>query len=233
MNTPATNITQLIAKLSYCCNAEMADQIAEEFYYMNSKARRDKLLEAVLALAPQKPDLIPYLARVVAILGRHYRTFQNTVVQRLVNTFTYLYHRRDQLNVWPRLSNARFICELTKFGACPRSVPISMLRRCLAQVAHFNVDGVCCVLEACGRCLCRAPGAAPCVETLLATLRRLRAQRLDPGSYPATMVDNALLACCPPPAPAGPRARPRNPERDYPLAQQFVRHLLFHTLTAA
>jgi len=66
---PAAQLAVLIARLPEMSNRTMIDSAAVEFAFLNSRAARNRLVTHFASIPRNRSDLIPYYARMVAVLS--------------------------------------------------------------------------------------------------------------------------------------------------------------------
>lgn len=205
-----------------------------DFIYINSKQNRQRLVKTLLALARSNSGLIPFLARIVAVLekGAELGEIAEPIMTSLDSEFKFFVHptKRDLLPVEVKLRNAKFIGELTKFSLCPASLTMSYWHRCLQNFSFHCVEMLCCMIDTCGRFLFRSSDTHAQTETLLDTMWRLKsAKHLAPNLE--ALVDNAYYLCKP--IDSGEFELRLGMPPPFTPVQQFLRHLLYHQLNAS
>lgn len=85
----------LLGRLPNALNRTTIDQIAVEFCYLNNKGARRKLAKALLSVPRQRLDLLPYYARLMAILKPYMPDVITTVSDSLDSDFHRQQRKRD------------------------------------------------------------------------------------------------------------------------------------------
>lgn len=88
-------VDALLGRLANALNRTTIDEIAVEFCYLNTKASRRKLARALLAVPRQRVDLLPYYARLIAILKPYMPDLSSLVSDSLDAEFHRQQRRRD------------------------------------------------------------------------------------------------------------------------------------------
>lgn len=100
-----------------------------------------------------------------------------------------------------RMSNVRYLAELTKFGVVPEHIIFHCFKVALDDFSRMNIEIICNLLENCGRYLLRNPETSPRMASFLETLGRKKAvQHL--GQQERMIIENAIYYVDPPPRPA-------------------------------
>jgi len=222
--TPHYKLTLLLeVELPECNRREKTDEIAEKFTLNHGASKKSRLrLSKSLFLVPRtRLDLLPYYARVCAILGRVFSDVASSLQQDLEQQFHGLAKFKKNSNLEQRLKNARFLSELTKFSVSPPIVVLRCLHRCLADFTGFNIDVSCCLLESCGRYLFRlGPLTRTRISNFMETMMRIRkAKNLDDRSV--ALIESAIFMVSPPPAPTV-----RRLEKELPPLEAYLKYLL-------
>ena len=135
--------------------------------------------------------------------------------------FRFNTHENQEFSFWL----TRRMVQAVLQGSHPGSV-LTWLKACLDDFNGANVDVAAALLEGCGRFLARSPESGVRANALIDVLGRLKqARNLD--ARQAALVDNAYLACRPPP-----RAPPRR-AKERPPQQAFAHHVIFTLLAPA
>ncbi|CAO3628795.1 unnamed protein product [Cunninghamella echinulata] len=195
--TQLAQLDALLGRLTTLGNRDMIDSAAVEFCYMNSKAARKKLIKAILNIPRQRVDLLPYYARLVAILNQYYPDIGEAVITALNHEFRGLQRKKTQDLVESRVKNIRFISELTKFKVAPYHTIFHAFKIALDDFTNQNIDIICNLLECCGRYLLRTPATSVRMANMLEiVMRKKNVQHLD--NRQALMVENAYYQANPP-----------------------------------
>ncbi|CAO3634305.1 unnamed protein product [Cunninghamella blakesleeana] len=195
--TQMAQLDALLGRLTTLGNRDMIDNAAVEFCYMNSKAARKKLIKVILNIPRQRVDLIPYYARLVAILNQYYPDVGEAVIVALNHEFRGLQRKKTQDLVESRVKNIRFIAELTKFRVAPHHTIFHAFKIALDDFTNQNIDIICNLLECCGRYLLRTPETSVRMSNMLEiVMRKKNVQHLD--NRQSLMVENAYYQANPP-----------------------------------
>ena len=226
-NAGGPALSALLARLPQCATRDACDALALDFCYLNSRGARRRLVRELLSAPRNESQLLPYYARVAAALAPVTpRDVAPPLVAALEDEAAALRARRDGGVLEARLRCARYLAEVTKFRLAPAGSVLTWLKACLDDFNGANVDVAAALLEGCGRFLARSPESAVRANALIDVLGRLKqARNLD--ARQAALVDNAYLACRPPP-----RAPPRR-AKERPPQQAFARHVIFNLLAPA
>lgn len=222
--TPHYNLTLLLeVELPECNRREKTDEIAEKFTMNHGASKKSRLrLSKSLFLVPRtRLDLLPYYARVCAILDRVFSDIAPSLLQDLEQQFHGLAKFKKNSNLEQRLKNARFLSEMTKFCVSPPIVVLRCIQRCLADFTGFNIDVSCCLLESCGRYLFRlGPLTRTRISNFMETMMRIRkAKNLDDRSV--ALIESAIFMVSPPPSPTV-----RRIEKQLPPLEAYLKYLL-------
>ncbi|KAG8747796.1 hypothetical protein FRC10_011241 [Ceratobasidium sp. 414] len=100
-------LTALLARLSDANNRTMIDEIAVEFAFFNSKASRKRLVKFLSQPPKNRTDILPYFARLVAILNPYMPDIGSELVALLEDEFRYLQKKKK---VVKELASNRMKC---------------------------------------------------------------------------------------------------------------------------
>ena len=182
-DTPHYKLQVLLdQELPECNRRESTDLLAEKFCNNHgaSKSSRRRLSKALFLVPRTRLDLLPYYARVAAILHRVYPAdIGLPLVEELEAQFHGLSRWKKNQNLEGRIKNARFIGELTKFRAAPPIVSLRCLKRCLDDFTGYNIDVACCLLESCGRYLYRLKHTNSRMSMVMDTIMRIRKAKVN------------------------------------------------------
>ena len=168
-------------ELPECCRREQIDDLSEKFCvnHGSSKTSRKRLVKTLFQVPRSRLDLLPYYARMVAILGRVYSDIASPVVVELEQQFHGQAKFKKNHNLEGRLKTARYIGELTKFRVAPPIVSLRCFRRCLDDFNGGNVDVACCILESCGRYLYRTKHTMSKISQLMDAMLRIAKSKVS------------------------------------------------------
>ncbi|PFH55401.1 hypothetical protein XA68_18405 [Ophiocordyceps unilateralis] len=166
-------VDALLLRLPELTNRDIIDQTAVDFCFLNSKASRNRLIKALTEVPKGRSDLLPSWSRLVATLGRYMPDVPKGLVDYLDNEFRSLQRRKEKEFLGQvRLSNIRYLAELTKFGVVPEHVVFHCLKVSLDDFTRMNIEILCNLIENCGRYLLKTPDTAPRMQSFLETLQR-------------------------------------------------------------
>ena len=195
-----SELKDLLGRLPQCLSRDTADQFALDFCLMTSgpsKGARKRLVQNLCSMDRRQLEVLPYMARIVAVLSTCFRDVGPLLCSNLEEEFFYLAAKKDQINLESRIRNIRFLCELCKFKVEGTNVIFACLQSCLDDFTHHNVDVACSLLEACGRYLYRLPESHTRMANMLEVFMRLgRVKNLETRQN--LLVENAYFQCRPP-----------------------------------
>ncbi|KAI9737821.1 MAG: hypothetical protein M1834_009190 [Cirrosporium novae-zelandiae] len=188
----------LLTRLTEMQTKDQVDQAAIDFCFLNSKASRNRLLKGLQEVPKGRSDLLPLYARLIATLGRHLPDISQTMVTALDDEFRSLQRRKQKDFLGQvRMSNIRYLAELTKFGIVPEHIIFHCLKVSLDDFSKMNIEIISSLLENCGRYLLRNPETTPRMSSFLETLQRKKsAQHL--GQQERMLLENAMYYVDPP-----------------------------------
>lgn len=222
--TVGAQVDALLARLPDLTNKDLIDQAAIDFCFLNSKASRNRLIKAVQDVPKGRSDLLPSWSRLIATLGRYMPDVTKGVVDYLDAEFRSLQRRKEKDFLGQvRLSNIRYLAELTKFGVVPEHVIFHCLKVSLDDFSRMNIEIICNLLENCGRYLLRNPETSPRMTSFLETLQRKKgAQHI--GQQERMLIENAVYYVDPP-------VRAAIPQKERTPMDLFIRKLIYLDMT--
>ncbi|KAL2159819.1 hypothetical protein VTH06DRAFT_1952 [Thermothelomyces fergusii] len=222
--TIGAQVDALLSRLPDLTTKEAADQMAIDFCYLNSKASRNRLIKALTDVPKGRVDLLPCWARLVATLGQYMSDIPKGLVEYLDAEFRSLQRRKEKEFLGQvRLSNIRYLAELTKFGIVPEHVVFHCFKVSLDDFSRMNIEIICHLLENCGRYLLRNPETSPRMSTFLETLQRKKSvQHIGPTER--MLIENAVYYVDPP-------QRPAIQQKERTPMELFIRKLAYSDLT--
>jgi regulator of nonsense transcripts 2 len=122
-----------------------------------------------------------------------------------------------------RLSNIRYLAELTKFGVVPEHVVFHCLKVSLDDFSRMNIEILCNLIENCGRYLLKNPETAPRMTSFLETLQRKKSVQ-HIGQPERMLIDNAVYYVDPP-------ERPAIEQKERTPMELFIRKLVYNDMT--
>lgn len=222
--TIGAQVDALLARLPELSNKEAIDQTAVDFCFLNSKASRNRLVKALTEVPKGRSDLLPSWSRLVATLGRYMPDVPKGLVDYLDAEFRSLQRRKEKDFLGQvRLSNIRYLAELTKFGVVPEHVVFHCLKVSLDDFSRMNIEILCNLIENCGRYLLKNPDTAPRMASFLETLQRKKSVQ-HIGQPERMLIDNAVYYVDPP-------ERPAIEQKERTPMELFVRKLVYGDLT--
>ncbi|KAI1499350.1 armadillo-type protein [Biscogniauxia marginata] len=222
--TIGAQVDILLARLPELANKEAVDEVAIDFCFLNSKASRNRLIRGLTEVPKGRTDLLPFWSRLVATLGRYMLDVPKGVVDYLDAEFRSLQRRKEKDFLGQvRLSNIRYLAELTKFGIVPEHVVFHCLKVSLDDFSRMNIEIICNLLENCGRYLLRNADTSPRMGTFLETLQRKKSVQ-HIGQPERMLIENAIYYVDPPE-----RASIQQKERT--PTELFIRKLIYVDLT--
>ncbi|KAF5621260.1 regulator of nonsense transcripts 2 [Fusarium sp. NRRL 52700] len=222
--TIGAQVDALLARLPELTNKDIADQIAIDFCFLNSKASRNRLVKALTEVPKGRSDLLPSWSRLVATLGRYMPDVPKGLVDYLDAEFRSLQRRKEKDFLGQvRLSNIRYLAELTKFGIVPEHVVFHCLKVSLDDFSRMNIEILCNLIENCGRYLLRNPETAPRMMSFLETLQRKKSVQ-HIGQPERMLIDNAVYYVDPP-------ERLAIEQKERTPMELFVRKLIYVDMT--
>lgn len=219
---PTKRFDLYVETLEHMVNRERCDKAAMDFCYLNSKSARKRLTKHLYSCPRTHLQLLPYYARLAAILKPVLSDVGEGLVAYLEDEFRYIQKKRNQYRLESKLRNIRFIGELIKFKVAPPIVGFRCLKRCLDDFFGHNIDIGTTLLETCGLYLYRTKYTHERTSNFLEIMMRLKkAKNLDPRAE--TLIDNAYYQCKPPETC---RAAPK----EYDPKYLFMIHMLYSKL---
>ncbi|KAF4340345.1 regulator of nonsense transcripts 2 [Fusarium beomiforme] len=222
--TIGAQVDALLARLPELTNKDIVDQTAIDFCFLNSKASRNRLVKALTEVPKGRSDLLPSWSRLVATLGRYMPDVPKGLVDYLDAEFRSLQRRKEKDFLGQvRLSNIRYLAELTKFGIVPEHVVFHCLKVSLDDFSRMNIEILCNLIENCGRYLLRNPETAPRMMSFLETLQRKKSVQ-HIGQPERMLIDNAVYYVNPP-------ERSAIEQKERTPMELFVRKLIYVDMT--
>lgn len=222
--TIGAQVDALLARLPELTNKDIVDQTAIDFCFLNSKASRNRLVKALTEIPKGRSDLLPSWSRLVATLGKYLPDVPKGLVDYLDAEFRSLQRRKEKDFLGQvRLSNIRYLAELTKFGIVPEHVVFHCLKVSLDDFSRMNIEILCNLIENCGRYLLRNPETNPRMASFLETLQRKKSVQ-HIGQPERMLIDNAVYYVDPP-------ERPAIEQKERTPMELFVRKLIYVDMT--
>ncbi|KFA61568.1 hypothetical protein S40285_03997 [Stachybotrys chlorohalonatus IBT 40285] len=222
--TIGAQVDALLARLPELTTKDIIDQTAIDFCFLNSKASRNRLVKALTDVPKGRSDLLPSWARLVATLGQYMPDIPKGLVDYLDAEFRSLQRRKEKDFLGQvRLSNIRYLAELTKFGIVPEHVVFHCLKVSLDDFSRMNIEILCNLIENCGRYLFKNPETAPRMTSFLETLQRKKSVQ-HIGQPERMLIDNAVYYVDPP-------ERPAIEQKERTPMELFIRKLVYVDMT--
>ncbi|KAJ8130372.1 hypothetical protein O1611_g3257 [Lasiodiplodia mahajangana] len=222
--TIGAQVDVLLTTLPDLTSKDATDQTAIKFCFLNSKASRNRLIKGLTEVPKGRTDLLPYWSRLIATLGRYMSDIPKGIVDYLDTEFRSLQRRKEKDFLGQvRLSNIRYLAELTKFGIVPEHVVFHCLKVSLDDFSRMNIEIICNLLENCGRYLLRNADTSPRMTTFLETLQRKKSVQ-HIGQPERMLIENAVYYVDPPE-----RASIQQKERT--PTELFIRKLIYVDMT--
>lgn len=222
--TIGAQVDALLTRLPELTNKDAVDETAIDFCFLNSKASRNRLVKALTEVPKGRTDLLPFWARLIATLGRYMPDIPKGVVEYLDAEFRSLQRRKEKDFLGQvRLSNIRYLAELTKFGIVPEHVVFHCLKVSLDDFSRMNIEIICNLLENCGRYLLRSAETSPRMATFLETLQRKKSVQ-HIGQQERMLIENAVYYVDPP-------ERSAIQQKERTPTELFIRKLVYVDMT--
>lgn len=218
--TVGAQVDALLAKLPELQTKDQVDQFALDFCFVNSKASRNRLVKAVSDIPKGRIDLLPLYSRLVATLGQYLPDIPQGLTTYLDEEFRSLQRRKSKEFLGQvRMSNVRYLAELTKFGVVPEHIIFHCFKVSLDDFSRMNIEIIGNLLENCGRYLLRNPETSPRMASFLETLSRKKTvQHL--AQQERMVIENAIYYVDPPP-------RPAIQQKERTPVEQYIRRLIY------
>ncbi|KAF9895010.1 hypothetical protein FE257_004634 [Aspergillus nanangensis] len=218
--TVGAQVDALLAKLPDLQTKDHVDQLALDFCFVNSKASRNRLIKAVSDLPKGRIDLLPLYSRLVATLGQYLPDIPQGLTTYLDEEFRSLQRRKSKEFLGQvRMSNVRYLAELTKFGVVPEHIIFHCFKVSLDDFSRMNIEIIGHLLENCGRYLLRNPDTSPRMASFLETLgRKKTVQHLS--QQERMIIENAVYYVDPPP-------RPSIQQKERTPMESYIRRLIY------
>lgn len=194
--TAGAKLTSLLLRLPDLNNKDLIDSASVEFAFLNSKASRNRLQKALIGLPPQRTDILPFYARLVASLNQHLPTLGDFLVDHLHKEFRrFLRHPKLCKDLTLRMFNIRYLSELIKFSIVPLHVTFHILKVLSDVLDVNNAEILAVMLESCGRFLTRHHDTASRMQTQLDLI--MRKAKASTGLQ-RPLLENAFYSIYPP-----------------------------------
>jgi regulator of nonsense transcripts 2 len=145
-----------VNELANCSSRETIDKAAKEFCLnLNTKANRKRLTSTLFQVQRTRLDLLPFYARLAAILTPIMPEIGTDLASLLLNEFRFLVRKKDQINIESKIKVSRYIAELVKFNIFTKNDVFYVMKTLLADFKYHNIEMFCNLLDVCGRFLYR------------------------------------------------------------------------------
>ncbi|KAL4957225.1 armadillo-type protein [Aspergillus filifer] len=218
--TVGAQVDALLAKLPDLQIKDQVDQMALDFCFLNSKASRNRLVKAVSEIPKGRIDLLPLYSRLVATLGQYMPDIPQGLTTYLDEEFRSLQRRKSKEFLGQvRMSNIRYLAELTKFGVVPEHIIFHCFKVSLDEFSRMNIEIIGHLLENCGRYLFRNPDTYPRMASFLETLSRKKTVQ-HIGQQERMIIENAVYYVDPP-------QRPAIQQKERTPMESYIRKLIY------
>ncbi|XP_046405621.1 regulator of nonsense transcripts 2 isoform X2 [Ischnura elegans] len=213
-----------LTHLLNCINVEKIDNAAVEFgLNLNTKYNRRKLVKALFAVPRTRFDLLPYYARMVAILNPCMPDIASELNFMLLQDFKYHVKKKDQINIESKVKVIRFIGELVNFSVLSKVDALHCLKVLLQDFTHHFIEMACNLLETCGRFLYRSQDSHQRTKIYLEQMMRKKAVLTLESRY-VTMIENAYYHILPP------EVSVTQKKKEKPVKLAYIDKLLYQDL---
>eukprot|EP00035_Acanthoeca_spectabilis_P031389 m.13918 g.13918 ORF g.13918 m.13918 type:complete len:1211 (+) comp4727_c0_seq1:107-3739(+) len=221
---PTDPLMVLLEALPNCVNRADIDKAAIDFCHLNNKGNRKRLALSLFSVKKARTDLLPFYARLVAILHPGVPDIAEDLLGHLLGEFRFHMRKKIQDGAEARTKNIRFIGELTKFRVIPPKHALDCLEKLLRTFKHHDIDVACALLVCTGRFLFRTADTHVRTRLLLDIMQKKRGQLYDERQQ--SLIDNAILYCDPPEHTAKKR-------KVRPPLHEYLRHLIYNDTSLA
>lgn len=173
-------------------------------------------------------DLLPFYARLIAILNPFMPSIGSTVLAALVQEYKRRYRKQHPVNLEHRIKNVRYIGELVKFRVCPSHIFFYCAHRLVKPETSQSIFGsqhvevMCNLLEVCGRFIYKDVELGPKFVPLLEVFERKVRSSGSLDSRVVSAVQNSLLVVRP-----VARSLRSQPEKLRTSLEWFIRRTVF------
>lgn len=222
------SLDNLLARLGATETKDNADRFTNQFVNVaeNSRNPTKRLSKSLIAVSPQKLNVLPAYARIAACLRQTYPEVSQNVALSLEEEFRFLAGRTDvdEKNLASCIKTARYLGEYVKFRMVDFGTIFALLAICMKDFSAHRVDIACHLLETCGRFIYRTPASSLRMGNLLDTVWRLKSVKNLEARH-NTLVETAFFAAKPA---SGVRLQKR---KERPPLQEYIRRLIYSWLT--
>lgn len=223
--TPGLRMKEILHSLSVTSSKDGVDSLATRFAELNSPLARRMLISAFTNIPIHEQHQLPFYCRFLASVNPIAPEVAKKVVEDLSSYFLWLQKKRKVNAVGSRrLFNIRYFAELAKFGLMTKFEVFHKLKTMIERLDTKNIENIFVLFEACGRYLMRKPQfhelMVKCLEVLDATKNKAKLTADDKA-----MIKAAVTYVTPPS-----RGGAVVPAKQRSIAEQYVRHLIYHEL---
>ncbi|CAB11644.1 nonsense-mediated decay protein Upf2 [Schizosaccharomyces pombe] len=193
----SSRVDNFLLKLPSMVSLELTNEMALEFYDLNTKASRNRLIKALCTIPRTSSFLVPYYVRLARILSQLSSEFSTSLVDHARHSFKRMIHRKAKHEYDTRLLIVRYISELTKFQLMPFHMVFECYKLCINEFTPFDLEVLALLLESCGRFLLRYPETKLQMQSFLEAIQKKKlASAL--ASQDQLVLENALHFVNPP-----------------------------------
>ncbi|KAF1745582.1 hypothetical protein MXB_5470, partial [Myxobolus squamalis] len=212
-----------ITKLQNCINRDLIDQCVDEFLlYLNSKANRKTLLDALFSVNRNRCDLLPFYGRFVATIFPYIPEIAIELTIMLRGEFYYHIRKQFQFNLESKIKTCRYIGELVKFKLITKLDAIQFLKALLLSFQNHQIDMICHLLESCGRFMYNCVESNALMMKIIETINRKSNNIADERHK--IMLQNAIFCC------DVSKNTKKKPTKSISIPHQFLKNILFEQL---
>lgn len=196
------SLDHLLARLGATETRENADRFTFQFINVadNSRKATQRLSKSLIAVSPQKLNVLPAYSRIAASLRQVYPEVASNVAETLEKEFRIFAERTDldDKTLASCIKTARYLGEYCKFRMVDYETIFSLLSFCIKDLdfSGHRIDMTCHLLETCGRMIYRTPASTLRMGNLLDTVWRLKSVKNLEQRH-NTLVETAFHAARP------------------------------------
>jgi len=80
-------LAAFLQRLDKCVNRDLIDQASIDFFYLNSKANRTRVVKHLFAVPRTRLEILRYYARFVATISQHFKDLGRDLVAKVRNSY--------------------------------------------------------------------------------------------------------------------------------------------------
>ncbi|PHJ23752.1 mif4g domain-containing protein [Cystoisospora suis] len=166
----------LLLRLSQATESHVIDQIAVEIFYerLNTKPNRALLMKSIAGVPRTHLHLLPFYARLLAILRPYMKDVCNYVLDALQAELKKILEEKHPTDIENKIKCIRFIGECTKFGLLPAGLVMSAFNSFLEDMTPHHVELVYHIADTCGYYLLHMPLTRQRFSSLLEKMLRIK-----------------------------------------------------------